>query len=74
MRVYENPDVGHREIACSKRPLKWHEIQGALSIDTEEHTVLDARRLCTDVREICGSLVEVLPGERVQLVHGTAKS
>jgi hypothetical protein len=82
VRIYENPDAGHREIAmkllgwitCSKRPFKWHEIQGALSIDTDEQHVDDARRLCSDIRDICGTLVDILPGDRVQLVHGTAKS
>ncbi|KAK0115663.1 hypothetical protein ONS95_000068 [Cadophora gregata] len=44
-------------------------------MDTVDQTVdFENRRLCAHVRDICGSLVEVLPGDRVQLVHGTAKS
>ena len=81
--MYQNPNIGQREIAkkvlgwitCSKRSLSWHEIQAALSIDTNDQTVnLESRRLCPDVKEICGSLVEIAPQGRVQLVHGTAKS
>jgi hypothetical protein len=62
-------------IACSKRPLKWHEIQGAVSVNVQDQSVdFENRQLCTHVRDICGSLIDVLPGDRVQLVHGTAKS
>ncbi|KAI9644159.1 hypothetical protein NHQ30_007512 [Ciborinia camelliae] len=32
------------------------------------------RQLRTHITDLCGSLVEVLPGDRVQLVHSTAKS
>jgi hypothetical protein len=37
-------------------------------------TVLTGNCLGTHVRDICGSLIDVLPGDRVQLVHGTAKA
>jgi hypothetical protein len=82
-RVYQNPNLAERNtaqrllgwIACSKRPLKWHEIQGAVSMNSQDGTVdFENRRLCTHVKDICGSLIDVLPGDRVQLVHGTAKS
>ncbi len=83
IRIYENPNIGEQEtarrllgwMASSKRALKWHEIQGAISMNTTDQTVdFENRKLCTHVRDICGSLIEVLPGDRVQLVHGTAKS
>ncbi|KAH9212710.1 hypothetical protein DL95DRAFT_508617 [Leptodontidium sp. 2 PMI_412] len=46
----------------------------ALSIDIDDQTVnSEANRLCRDVRDICGSLVDIVPGGRVQLVHSTAK-
>jgi hypothetical protein len=61
-------------IVAAKRPLKLHEIQAALSINTEKHTEdFENRSPHTHIRDICGSLVEILPGERVQLVHWTAK-
>ncbi|KAH8594339.1 hypothetical protein B0O99DRAFT_574078 [Bisporella sp. PMI_857] len=48
---------------------------GAISMNTKDHTVdFENRRLCQHVSDLCGSLVEVLPGDRVRLVHGTAKS
>jgi hypothetical protein len=59
---------------CARRPLKWHEIQGAVSIDPVGQTVnFDDRKLRVHIRDLCGSLVQVLPGDRVELVHSTAK-
>ena len=59
---------------CAKRPLKWGEIQGAVSIDPVEQTVeFDDRKLRFRIEDRCGSLVQVLPGDRVELVHHTAK-
>ncbi|KAF3403455.1 hypothetical protein F1880_009527 [Penicillium rolfsii] len=64
-------------LVCSKRPLKWTEIQVALSIDL--HSVAISYELDTDlklrddVQELCGSLVQVLKGNRVELVHSTAR-
>ena len=61
-------------IICAKRPLKWQEIQGAISIDVEHGIVnFSGRQLPDHIREICGSLVEVLPGNRINLVHKTAR-
>ncbi len=61
-------------MVCARRPLKWHEIQGAVSIDPEEQTVnFDDRKLRIHIRDVCGSLIQVLPGDRVELVHSTAK-
>ncbi|KAJ6086756.1 zinc finger protein [Penicillium canescens] len=63
-------------LVCSKRPLKWTEIQVALSIDlhlaTVSHELDMDLRLRDDVQELCGSLVQVLKGNRVELVHSTA--
>ncbi|KAF7504582.1 hypothetical protein GJ744_002077 [Endocarpon pusillum] len=59
---------------CAVRPLKWHEIQGAISIEPESQTVnFDDRRLRIHIRDICGSLVVLRPGDRIELVHSTAK-
>ncbi|KIV79744.1 hypothetical protein PV11_07289 [Exophiala sideris] len=59
---------------CARRPLKWHEIQCALSTNVADGTVDFAqRRSRTHIREICGSLVNALSGDRLELVHSTAK-
>ena len=80
--VLSNPNPAERVIAkrllgwvaCAKRPLKWHEIQGAVSIDLKEESVeFDARRLRVNPRQLCGSLLQVRPGDRVDLVHRTAR-
>ncbi len=61
-------------MVCARRPLKWHEIQGAVSIDLDEQTIdFDDRKLRIHIRDLCGSLIQVLPGDRVELVHSTAK-
>lgn len=60
-------------MTCARRPLKWHEIQGALSIDTTDRTVdFVRRRSRTHIREICGSLISNLSGDRLELVHVSA--
>lgn len=44
-------------------------------MNTQEQTIdFASRALRTHVKDICGSLVDVMPGDRVQLVHATAKS
>ncbi|KAL9086589.1 MAG: hypothetical protein Q9165_007032 [Trypethelium subeluteriae] len=59
---------------CAKRPLKWHEIQGAISINPEEQTIFKSEDILrVDVSELCGSLVQLLPGDRIELVHSTAR-
>ncbi|TVY27111.1 Vegetative incompatibility protein HET-E-1 [Lachnellula hyalina] len=82
-RILTNPKAGERVvtqkllgwIVSAKRPLKWHEIQGAVSINTKDRFVdFENSHLAIDIRDLCGSLVDVLPGDRVQLVHETAKS
>ncbi|KAI6471127.1 hypothetical protein MCOR15_001015 [Pyricularia oryzae] len=61
-----------RMLLCSRRALKWHEIQAAVSMDIDTHTLDHDRRLSLHVQEICGSLVVVLPGDRIEFVHFTA--
>ena len=92
-RLKENAKPGEWETAhkllgwtiCAKRPLKWYEIQCAISIDVEEQTIdFDERKLRVDIRDLCGSLIHVQPGEphaigvdardRIELVHSTAKT
>ncbi|KAF2114940.1 C2H2 domain-containing protein [Lophiotrema nucula] len=60
-------------MVCAKRQLTWKEIQVALSLNLEAQEIeYDDRRLRSHVHDICGSLV-LLNGNRVQLVHSTAK-
>jgi hypothetical protein len=40
---------------------------------TDQGVDFEQRQLRTHAKDICGSLIDVLPGDRVQLVHGTAK-
>ena len=62
-------------MVCARRPLKWPEIQGAVSMDPEEQTInFDDRQLRIHIKDLCGSLIQILPGDRVELVHGTAKT
>jgi len=81
-RIFNNPIHSQQQtakrllgwITFSKRPLKWHEIQSASSIDIEYRVVnFEGRQTPDHIRDICGSLVEILPGNRVQLVHATAR-
>ena len=61
-------------MACAKRTLKWHEIQGAVSIEPNGQTIdFDDRKLRFDIGDLCGSLIQVSPGDRIELVHSTAK-
>ncbi|KAK0710004.1 hypothetical protein B0T26DRAFT_861233 [Lasiosphaeria miniovina] len=64
-------------LAGAKRPLKWHELQAALSIEVDDvgRGALDYRhnRLRLEIREICGSLVQVLQN-RIEFIHSTTRS
>ncbi|KAF8863169.1 hypothetical protein BDZ45DRAFT_738501 [Acephala macrosclerotiorum] len=62
-------------VVTAKRPLTWPEIQGGRgSIDLEQQTVdFEERQLVVDIGELCGSLVERLAGDRIELVHTSAK-
>lgn len=68
-------------LAGARRPLKWHELQAALSLQLGAHgLVVDHRyRLCDDIQEfnLCGPLLRVVHGEdnmRLEFTHSTAKS
>lgn len=57
---------------CSRRTLRWREVQAAISINHVDQVVDPTRRLSMHIRDICGSLVEVLRGDRIEFVHVTA--
>ncbi|KAK4206160.1 hypothetical protein QBC37DRAFT_143406 [Rhypophila decipiens] len=56
-------------IVCAKRALKWHEIQGARSINLETESIDAHRQFQVSVKDLCGSLVEVRPDMTVELCH-----
>ena len=60
-------------LVCAKRPLRWYEIQGLISLDMEQQDVDFRRQLVVDSKDLCGSLVETLSDQSLQLVHSTAK-
>lgn len=61
-------------LVCAKRPLRWYEIQGAVSIDLSMQAVdFEQRKLRVDSKALCGSLVEVRTDGEVHLVHLTAR-
>lgn len=61
-------------LVCAKRPLKWHEIQGAKAIDLESQTVdLEKKRFLVDAKWLCGSLVEDHRDGTLRFVHITAR-
>ncbi|KAF8441250.1 hypothetical protein BGX38DRAFT_1134072 [Terfezia claveryi] len=61
-------------LALSKRPLKRYEIQGFFSI--AEDGIIDHENLSfrDNIKDLCGSLVEVCSGDIIDFVHGTVKT
>jgi len=60
-------------MTCASRSLKWHEMQGAMSIFPYRGIVdFDGGQARKHVHDLCGALVTVSQG-RVLLVHATAK-
>lgn len=79
-RIFKDPSVKEDAarllgwLVCAQRPLKWHEIQGAISIDLEAQDVdFEERGLRVDSKDLCSSLVEKGIDGSVELVHLTAK-
>ena len=61
-------------LACTKRPLRWHEIQGAVSIDLDLKSCdFNENSFRVGAKELCGSIVEIRSDGTVELVHITAK-
>jgi hypothetical protein len=61
-------------LACATRPLKWYEIQGAVSIDLENQSVnFEERKYRESSKDICASLVEIRSDDSIELVHSTAR-
>ena len=60
-------------VVCAKRPLTYYELQGILSFNADEQTMdMDLNMLRHEVEDMLGSLVHVVPGHGVDLIHETA--
>lgn len=63
-----------RWLVCTKRSLKWHEIQGLKSINLDEQSVeFERQRFVVAPKDLCESLVEIRSDGTLELVHLTAK-
>ncbi|KAK7750570.1 hypothetical protein SLS62_007546 [Diatrype stigma] len=60
-------------IVCARRPLRWREIQGAVSIDLENEHIDYKKEISESPKGLFASLVEVKEDGTVELVHGTAR-
>ena len=60
-------------LVCARRPFYWYEIQGAIAIDLESRTVDIELHLVKDSKDLFGSLIEILPGNLIELVHSSAR-
>ena len=63
-------------VTIAQRNLRWHEIQGAISLDIETRVVdFEGRRFSDEdgPKDFCGSLLEVTKEGTIILVHSTAK-
>jgi hypothetical protein len=61
-------------VVCAKRPMKWYEIQAAVSIDLENQSVdYKGRMHRVNSKDLCASLVEIRSDDSIELVHSTAR-
>ena len=60
-------------LAFAKRPLKKHEIQGFCSMDEVGNVDYEKKSLRDDIKDLCGSLVEVDSAGTIEFVHITLK-
>ncbi|CAO2653801.1 Nn.00g032120.m01.CDS01 [Neocucurbitaria sp. VM-36] len=80
-RILDESSPSERQVAitllswllCAKRPLTWHEIQGAMSLNLDDGSFDCDRRLFRNIKDFCGSLIEVRKGGAICFVHLTAK-
>lgn len=61
-------------LAGAARPLKWHELQAALTIDSGGFRAAyqQSELRMDNIKEICGDLVQRL-GNRIEFIHSTTK-
>lgn len=73
-RKWDRAKVGLDILASATRPLKVHELQGALSIRLDDKSInFEKRRSVISLEELLGPLVEVNLDDSVNFIHPTAK-
>ena len=73
-KTWERAKLALDLIVVATRSLKIHDLQGALSICTQDGSIkYGQRRSVKPFDELLGPMVEVHPDDRVALVHPTAK-
>ena len=60
-------------LAFAKRPLKRHEIQGFCAINEVGNVDYENNALRDDIKDLCGSLVEVYSSDTIEFIHSTVK-
>lgn len=78
--IQNNPREKERALATrilsmmlsARRPLRWREVQCAISIDPVQQRADWTRRLKFHVQDVCGSLIQILGEDRIEFVHATA--
>ena len=73
-KTWERAKLALDLIVMAARPVKIHDLQGALSICTQDGSIkYGQRRSVKPLDELLGPMVEVHPDDKVALVHPTAK-
>lgn len=80
LSIQNNPREKERPLAVrilsmmlsARRPLRWHEVQCAISIDPVQQRADWARRLKVHAQDVCGSLIQIFGEDRIEFVHATA--
>ncbi|KAK5215941.1 hypothetical protein LTR47_009475 [Exophiala xenobiotica] len=60
-------------LASARRPLKWFEVQCAVSVDLENGVLSVKHQFQEDCKDLCASLVEIDSTQTVTLVHSTTR-
>ncbi|KAF5687056.1 early growth response 1-B [Fusarium circinatum] len=61
-------------LVCAKRPLRWHEIQAITCFKPEQLNIdFENNMLRHDMEKYLGSIVRVLDGGQIHLIHSTAR-
>ncbi|KAF4443951.1 Early growth response 1-B [Fusarium acutatum] len=61
-------------LICAKRPLRWHEMQAILCFDPDKLEIdFENNMLRQDMENYLGSIIHVLSGGYIRLIHSTAR-